>query len=52
MSNYINSIPISPQYSVNQEGCFICSYKDCGKVFRFKSEIKRHVIKHSEERPF
>jgi uncharacterized C2H2 Zn-finger protein len=31
---------------------FMCSFPDCGKVFRYKSEIVRHIATHSEYRPF
>lgn len=31
---------------------FICKHAYCGKVFRFRSEIERHVTIHSASRPF
>lgn len=31
---------------------FVCTMDDCYKVFRFKSEIERHIFTHSESRPF
>jgi len=31
---------------------FVCTTEDCFKVFRFKSEIERHIFTHSESRPF
>jgi hypothetical protein len=31
---------------------FICKYQGCGKFFRYKSEIIRHIATHSESRPF
>ena len=30
---------------------FVCNFPDCQKVFRYKSEIERHVAAHSEFRP-
>lgn len=42
-------------YDVVREGKknkFVCKIQDCKKVFRFKSEIERHVSAHSETRPF
>lgn len=29
-----------------------CTFPDCGKTFRFKSEITRHCFSHSSTRPF
>lgn len=29
-----------------------CTYPECGKIFRFKSEISRHVAIHSSNRPY
>jgi hypothetical protein len=31
---------------------FVCKHPGCGKIFRYKSEIERHVATHSESRPF
>jgi len=31
---------------------FVCTAADCLKVFRFKSEIERHIFTHSQSRPF
>jgi len=31
---------------------FVCRHAGCGKVFRYKSEIMRHIATHSESRPF
>jgi hypothetical protein len=31
---------------------FMCKFPDCGKVFRYKSEIVRHIATHSEFRPY
>jgi len=31
---------------------YSCLTPNCGKVFKFKSEIKRHIIIHCKERPF
>jgi len=31
---------------------FVCTTDDCFKIFRFKSEIERHIFTHSESRPF
>jgi len=31
---------------------FVCKYSSCGKFFRYKSEIIRHIATHSESRPF
>jgi len=31
---------------------FLCKHAGCGKVFRYKSEIMRHIATHSESRPF
>ena len=30
---------------------FICKLPDCGKIFRYKSEILRHISTHSDFRP-
>ena len=29
-----------------------CTYPGCGKIFRFKSEISRHIAIHSSNRPY
>jgi predicted RNA-binding Zn-ribbon protein involved in translation (DUF1610 family) len=31
---------------------FLCKFPNCGKYFRYKSEIVRHAATHSESRPF
>jgi hypothetical protein len=31
---------------------FVCKQPGCGKIFRYKSEIERHIATHSESRPF
>lgn len=31
---------------------FVCKHAGCGKIFRYKSEIERHIATHSESRPF
>jgi len=31
---------------------FMCKFSDCGKIFRYKSEIVRHITTHSEYRPY
>jgi len=31
---------------------FVCKNPGCGKIFRYKSEIERHIATHSESRPF
>jgi len=31
---------------------FVCKHSGCGKIFRYKSEIIRHIATHSESRPF
>ncbi len=31
---------------------FKCLFPGCEKVFRFKSDMKRHIIVHSKERPY
>lgn len=31
---------------------FVCTAADCLKIFRFKSEIERHIFTHSQSRPF
>lgn len=31
---------------------YVCKHTGCGKVFRYKSEIMRHIATHSESRPF
>jgi len=46
---------ISHQYEevvINKKKTFNCLIPDCGKTFKFKSEIKRHLAIHSESRPF
>ena len=30
---------------------YICSFTDCQKIFRFRSEIKRHIASHTDFRP-
>jgi hypothetical protein len=63
--NINNRVPLSPEsdisgdsidsYSeamVNGKKTYSCLASNCGKVFKFKSEIKRHIIIHSKERPF
>lgn len=51
----------SPSSSVNdmydikvsgQNKTYICKFDDCGRIFRFKSEIVRHIATHSAQRPF
>ena len=29
-----------------------CLQPDCGKIFRFKSEMKRHIVVHLKQRPY
>jgi uncharacterized C2H2 Zn-finger protein len=36
---------------VGKKQNFICKFPDCGKVFRYKSEILRHIATHSNFRP-
>jgi len=31
---------------------YVCKQAGCGKIFRYKSEIERHIATHSESRPF
>lgn len=31
---------------------YLCKHSDCGRIFRFKSEIVRHIATHGSERPF
>lgn len=31
---------------------YVCPHPDCGKIFRFKSEIVRHSATHVDSRPF
>mmetsp|Transcript_7720 Transcript_7720/g.6968 ORF Transcript_7720/g.6968 Transcript_7720/m.6968 type:complete len:204 (+) Transcript_7720:83-694(+) len=31
---------------------YMCKYPDCGKVFRYHSEILRHIATHSDTRPY
>jgi len=31
---------------------YVCRQQGCGKIFRYKSEIERHIATHSESRPF
>lgn len=48
--------PIDDQlFEVQSKGrqkSFMCKVPDCGKVFRYKSEIVRHIATHSEYRPY
>jgi len=39
---------------VQKEGqkLFVCTHFGCGKSFRYKSEMERHIVKHNESRPF
>ena len=35
-----------------QTKAYRCSQPDCGKIFRFRSEMKRHVVIHYKDRPY
>ena len=37
---------------INNKKYFNCLHPDCGKTFKFYSEIKRHLLIHFHERPF
>lgn len=63
MSDLNVESPASPSDSYNddelfevqskgKQKSFMCKFPDCGKVFRYKSEIIRHIATHSEIRPF
>jgi len=61
-----NQVPLSPNESddsrdsadsyseamIDGKKTYSCLAHNCGKVFKFKSEIKRHIIIHSKDRPF
>lgn len=36
----------------NEKKIYNCLLPDCGKTFKFKSEMKRHLAIHSNERPY
>jgi len=40
------------QVSDDEKKKFVCKFPNCGKYFRYKSEIVRHAATHSESRPF
>jgi len=40
------------QVSDDERKKFVCKFPNCGKFFRYKSEIVRHTATHSESRPF
>mmetsp|Transcript_22183 Transcript_22183/g.19016 ORF Transcript_22183/g.19016 Transcript_22183/m.19016 type:complete len:99 (-) Transcript_22183:1865-2161(-) len=45
----------SEYYYVEENGkkkTFHCRFPDCGKVFRYRSEIVRHIATHSNYRPY
>lgn len=62
MTDFVVSTPLSDDsndmdemFEVQSKGkqkSFMCKFPDCGKVFRYKSEIIRHIATHSEFRPF
>lgn len=55
MASDSESINLEEQFDVQGEGkkkIYICKYPDCGKEFRFKSEVVRHVPTHTNNRPF
>jgi uncharacterized Zn-finger protein len=39
-------------YTQGKQKNFMCKLPDCGKIFRYKSEILRHITTHSEYRPY
>lgn len=59
-SNDTNTLEIASTkeeqlYEVQKKGkqkSYICRQPDCGKVFRYHSEIIRHIATHSETRPY
>jgi len=58
----LTSYPETPAHEVGDEAFeqisdeerkkFVCKFPNCGKFFRYKSEIVRHAATHSESRPF
>lgn len=39
-------------YIQEDKKSFRCTFPNCGKVFKFKSEISRHTVIHFDSRPF
>jgi hypothetical protein len=51
----VSQSPEGQQYEeiiYNDKKIYNCLLPDCGKTFKFKSEMKRHLAIHSNERPF
>jgi hypothetical protein len=40
------------QITLNDKKAFRCLISECGKTFRFKSDMERHIIIHSKDRPY
>jgi len=40
------------QVTMSDKKAFRCLISDCGKTFRFKSDMERHIIIHSKDRPY
>jgi len=40
------------EYTYNNKKGFRCTFPDCGKIFRYKSEIMKHSVSHVNNRPF
>lgn len=47
-------VSVYHEEETNQQGMRIyrCTFPECGRIFRFKSEITRHCFNHSSTRPF
>lgn len=51
----VSQSPEGQQYEeiiYNDKKIYNCLLPDCGKTFKFKSEMKRHLAIHSNERPY
>lgn len=51
------SLPTDSLISTNNQSpqsktTYTCPHPDCGRIFRFKSEITRHQATHNDSRPF
>jgi len=51
LSSFQDSEALFQTRSEGKKKLYICQVPDCGKSFRYKSEIHRHVATHSSQRP-
>jgi uncharacterized Zn-finger protein len=40
------------EVTINSKKIFSCLIPDCGKSFKFRSEMERHIVTHTGQRPF